>query len=171
MRRSFGSLEQSSGAPQPEELAEARAACQRRKLPSEGLPVRYLVPDSEMEISAVRASGPGGQHVNKTSTAVQLRFDVAASGLPAAVKTRLLAIADRRLSTEGVLILKAQSTRSLASNKAEAIARLHELIEQAFEVPKARRATKPTFGSKQRRLAGKAQRATVKSNRGRVRED
>jgi ribosome-associated protein len=128
----------------------------------------YTVPEHEVEFSAIRAQGPGGQHVNKASTAVQLRFDIAASGLPAAVKARLLARSDSRLSVDGVIVIKAQGSRSQEKNKAEALARLQELIAQAEHVPRARKPTKPTFGSKQRRLAGKAQRAEVKSGRAKV---
>ena len=130
--------------------------------------MRYLVPDSEVQFSAVRAQGPGGQHVNKASTAVQLRFDISASGLPAWVKARLLALSDSRVTSEGFVVIKAQSTRSQESNKMEAMARLQELVAQASHVPKARKATKPTFGSKQRRLESKAQRSAVKSGRGKV---
>ena len=130
--------------------------------------MRYLVPDSEVQFTAVRAQGPGGQHVNKTSTAVQLRFDISASGLPAWVKARLLALSDSRVTSEGFVVIKAQSTRSQESNKIEAMARLQELVAQASHVPKSRKATKPTFGSKQRRLESKAQRSAVKSGRGKV---
>jgi ribosome-associated protein len=128
----------------------------------------YIVADHEVEFSAIRAQGPGGQHVNKASTAIQLRFNVAASGLPEAVKTRLLALSDRRLSDEGVVVIKSQGSRSQEANKAEALARLQELIAKAEHVPRARRPTKPTYGSKQRRLTAKAQRAEVKSGRGKV---
>lgn len=128
----------------------------------------FAIADSEVEFSAIRAQGPGGQHVNKASTAVQLRFDVAASSLPEEVKSRLLATADSRLSAEGVVVIKAQGTRSLESNKAEALARLHEFIERATHVPKARKPTRPTFGSRQRRLAGKAQRSEVKAGRSKI---
>jgi ribosome-associated protein len=128
----------------------------------------YVVADSEVELSAIRSQGPGGQHVNKTSTAVHLRFDISASGLPLEVKQRMLASSDTRISSEGVLVIKAQGTRSLESNKAEAMSRLHELIEEAFHVPKRRKPTKPTFGSRQRRLEGKSQRSVVKSGRGKV---
>lgn len=130
--------------------------------------VPYTVPEHEVEFSAIRAQGPGGQHVNKASTAIQLRFDVAASGLPEAVKARLLARSDSRLSADGVIVIKAQGTRSQEKNKAAALARLQELIAQAEYVPRVRKPTKPTFGSKQRRLAGKAQRAEVKSGRAKV---
>lgn len=122
----------------------------------------------EVEFSAIRAQGPGGQHVNKASTAVQLRFDVAASNLPAAVKARLLALRDSRISAEGVVVIKAQGTRSLEQNKADALARLQDLIAAAEQVPRVRKPTKPTFGSKQRRLEGKAQRSEVKAGRGKV---
>ena len=130
--------------------------------------MRYLVPDSEVQFTAVRAQGPGGQHVNKTSTAVQLRFNISASGLPAWVKARLLALSDSRVTSERFVVIKAQSTRSQESNKIEAMARLQELVAQASHIPKARKATKPTFGSKQRRLESKAQRSAVKSGRGKV---
>jgi ribosome-associated protein len=130
--------------------------------------VPYVPPDSELDFSAVRAQGPGGQHVNKASTAVQLRFDVGASGLPEAVKARLLALQDSRITAGGVVVIKAQSTRSQDQNKAEALARLQELIVQAEQVPRPRKATKPTYGSRQRRLQGKAQRSEIKSGRGKV---
>lgn len=128
----------------------------------------YVVSQSEVEFSAIRAQGPGGQNVNKVSNAVHMRFNIAVSALPAAVKQRLLASADSRITGDGVFVIKAQGSRSLETNKAEALARLHEAIEQASHVPKRRKPTKPTFGSKQRRLEGKAQRSSVKSGRGKV---
>jgi len=130
----------------------------------------HPIPEAEVEFSAIRAQGPGGQHVNKASTAVHLRFDIAASSLPAALKERLLARSDSRISADGVLVIKAQGSRSLESNKAEAMARLHALIERAAHVPKPRKPTKPTYGSRQRRLEGKAQRSSVKLGRGKVSE-
>jgi ribosome-associated protein len=130
----------------------------------------YIVPASEVEFTAVRSQGPGGQHVNKTSTAIQLRFNVMNSGLPQAVKLRLLALQDNRLTAEGVVVIKAQSTRSQDQNKAEAMARLQELVAQAEYVKPRRKATRPTLGSKQRRLAGKAVRSTIKLGRGKVTE-
>jgi ribosome-associated protein len=128
----------------------------------------YVVPDHEVELSAIRAQGPGGQHVNKASTAVQLRFNVVASELPETVKSRLLALSDSRLSGDGVVVIKSQGNRSQEANKADALARLQELIAKAEHVPRIRKPTKPTFGSKQRRLDGKAQRGEVKSARGKV---
>ncbi len=128
----------------------------------------YTVSDSEVEFSAIRAQGPDGQHVNKASTAVQLRFNVVASALPSSVKDRQLALSDSRVSSDGVVVIKAQGSRSQEQNKAEALARLQELVAQAEHVPRLRRATKPTFGSKQRRLTGKAQRSEVKAGRSKV---
>lgn len=124
----------------------------------------------EFELSFIRASGPGGQAVNKVSSAVQLRFDIAASSLPAAVKARLLAWPDQRISSDGVVVIKAEGSRSQTQNRAEAIARLIELVQQAAQVPKARRATRPTLGSQRRRLEGKAIRAGIKAGRGKLRD-
>jgi ribosome-associated protein len=119
----------------------------------------------ELEFDAIRASGPGGQNVNKVSNAVHLRFDIRASSLPEAVKARLLNWADQRITSDGVVVIKAQDSRSLERNRADAVARLIELVQAAAHVPKARRATKPTYGSKQRRLEGKAKRSGVKAGR------
>jgi ribosome-associated protein len=121
----------------------------------------------EVEFNAVRAQGPGGQNVHKVSSAVHLRFDIRASSLPDAVKDRLLALADQRVTKDGVIVIKAQATRSREQNQAEAMARLEEMVAAASHVPRARRATKPTFGSKQRRLKDKSVRSEVKANRGR----
>ena len=130
-----------------------------------------LVNRAEVDFSAIRAQGAGGQNVNKVSSAAHLRFDVAASSLPDDVKLRLLAQADQRISGDGTIVIKAQDHRSLPRNQADALLRLQEMVDAATVQPKARRATKPTYGSQQRRLAGKAVRAEVKAGRGRVKGD
>ncbi len=127
-----------------------------------------VVDHREVEFIAIRAQGPGGQNVNKVSCAVHLRFDVGASSLPEDVKARLLALPDRRTSKDGVIVIKAQESRSLEANKADALARLNALVAAAAHEPIARRATKPTYGSKQRRLESKTLRSAIKSQRGRV---
>lgn len=129
---------------------------------------RWSPPPGEITFDAIRASGPGGQNVNKVSNAVHLRFDIRASSLPEAVKARLLAWPDQRISADGVVVIKAQDSRSLERNRGDAIARLVELVQAAAHVPKARRATQPTRGSQQRRLAGKTRRGEIKAGRGRV---
>ncbi len=129
------------------------------------------IDEDELAWKATRASGPGGQHVNKTSTAIELRFDVRNSpALPEDVKARLETLAGSRLTQDGVLILFAQGSRSQEMNRQEALERLVELIRRATEKPKPRKATKPTYSSKLKRLEGKTKRATVKSGRGKVRD-
>lgn len=128
------------------------------------------VREEEVQFTAMRAQGPGGQNVNKVSTAVHLRFDIRASSLPPHVKAKLLALPGRRVTKEGVLVLKAQTERSQEQNKALALARLNALVAAASVVETVRRPTKPTYGSRQRRLEGKAIRAQVKAGRGKVQE-
>jgi ribosome-associated protein len=132
-------------------------------------PVLLQVDESEVQISAIRAQGAGGQNVNKVSSAIHLRFDIPASSLPDDVKERLLALRDSRITQEGVLVLKAQQHRSQDLNRLDAFSRLHELVNSVARAPKPRRATKPTYGSRQRRLEGKSQRSETKAQRGRVR--
>jgi ribosome-associated protein len=127
-----------------------------------------IVNEDEVEFSAMRAQGPGGQNVNKVSSAVHLRFNIQASRQPAEVKARLLTLPGRRVSKEGVLVIKAQAARSQEQNRSQALVRLNEFVAQAAQVERIRRATKPTFGSRLRRLEGKAQRSEVKASRGKV---
>ena len=124
------------------------------------------ISDDEFTERMVKASGPGGQHVNKTSNAVELRFDVGASTLPEDVKERLRRLAGARLTQDDVLILFSQGSRSLEMNRQDARARLADLIRQALHRPKSRRPTKPTYASKLKRLEGKTRRSGIKSMRG-----
>jgi len=129
------------------------------------------IPEAEYTLSAIRAQGAGGQHVNKVSSAIHLRFDIHASSLSDWLKVRLLTSNDKRVTKDGILVIKAQLFRTQEANKKEVIKRLHQVVNAANQVNPPRYATRPTYGSKQRRLESKSRRAQVKALRGRLNSD
>ena len=131
------------------------------------MPVLHIQ-ESEVEVTAVRSQGPGGQNVNKVSSAIQLRFDIAASSLPEGVKARILALRDRRITAQGVLVIKSQEHRSQEMNRMEAFVRLHDVVQSVADAPKLRKPTHPTLGSQKRRVDSKVKRGETKVLRGRV---
>ncbi len=129
---------------------------------------QVIIPDGEIEIYAIRAQGTGGQNVNKVSSAIHLRFDIHASSLPEFYKEKLLALNDQRISKEGVIVIKAQQYRTQEKNKEDACNRLQDLIKSVWLVHKKRKATKPTKGSKLKRLDGKSRQGQLKTLRGKI---
>jgi len=156
-------------APLPEVATQGQTSqWHLNPFPAAPMRLRFTVLPEEVEMTAIRAQGAGGQNVNKVANAVHLRFDIGASSLAEAIRERLIKLGDQRISKDGVVIIKAQQFRSLEKNRAEALRRLHELIASVAVLPTKRRPTKPTKGSVAKRLDHKARRASIKSGRGKV---
>ena len=136
----------------------------------QAMSLEFTIVETEVEMTAIRAQGPGGQNVNKVSSAIHLRFDIRASSLPDLLKERLMALDDRRITADGVVVLKAQQGRSREKNREDALRRLREIIAGVTSVPPIRRATKPTYSSERKRLQKKATRSLTKAMRGKVSE-
>lgn len=129
-----------------------------------------IIPENEIEFSQIRAQGPGGQNVNKVSCAIHLRFDIGASSLPEHYKERLLKLKDQRITRDGVVVIKAQQSRSLEKNKEDALRRLQDLVESVSALPAVRKPTRPTRSSQTKRMDSKTTRGKIKSMRGKVNE-